>query len=71
MKISMIQAQKVLNGNQSFMQFGFAMMITRLKTQYAKNPTQSTLQACTDEINGFLEKFASIMGADYETITKM
>ena len=65
------QAEKLLCGNQSFSQLGFSMMVTRLKTLYAKNPSPSTLQTCVAEINIFLEKFKILMGADYEIITNL
>ena len=71
MKVTVQQTEKLLRGNQSFSQLGFSMMLTRLKTQYSKEPSQATLQASAEEINRFLDKFASIMNADYATISKM
>ena len=71
MKITQQQAEKVLKGNQSFTQYGFSMMVTRLKKKYSENPTPPTLQECANEMNEFLQKYVSIMGPDYETITKM
>ena len=71
MNITIEQAEKLLKGNQSFSQLGFSMMMTRLKTQYSKDPSQTTLQSCASEINKFLIKFESIMNADYAIIAKM
>ena len=71
MKVTTQQTEKLLKGNQTFSQLGFSMMLTRLRTQYAKNPTQAIVQSGTDEINAFLEKFAAIMGADYAIMAKM
>ena len=71
MKVTIQQTEKLLKGNQSFSQLGFSLMLTRLKTNYANNPTPSTVQTCMGEINGFLGKFASIMSADYAIVSKM
>ncbi len=69
MKINSTQAQKLLTGNQTFSQLGFSMLLTRLKGQYAKDP--SSLSKYTAEINTFLSKFTAIMAADYAIIAKM
>ncbi len=69
MKITQVQAQRLLTGKQSFSQLGFSMLLTRLKGLYAKDP--SKLNVMTDEINAFLCKFASIMTADYAAIVKL
>ena len=71
MKVTVQQTEKLLNGNHTFSQLGFSMMLTRLKSQYVKDPSITTLQDCTSEINKFLNKFAAIMNADYTIITKM
>jgi len=71
MKINAQQVEKLLKGNQTFSQFGFSMLVTRLKTAYTKNPTPVTVQDCMAQINAFLEKFKSIMSADYALITKL
>ena len=71
MKITVQQTEKLLKGDLSFSQLGFSLLITRLRTVYAKDPSQSTLQSCMDEINVFLGKFPAIMGADYAIIAKM
>jgi hypothetical protein len=71
MKVTPEQTEKLLNANLAFSQLGFSMMLTRLKTRYAKSPSPSTLEDCTVEINKFLDKFQTIMGADYAVITKL
>ncbi len=69
MKINATQAQRLLTGNQAFSQLGFSMLLTRLKGQYAKDP--SKLEIYTAEINTFLGKFTAIMAADYVIIEKL
>jgi len=71
MQISSQQTEKLLKGRQTFKQFGFSMMLTRMRTGYAKDPSSSTITACTTEINTFLTKFAQIMADDYATIQSM
>ena len=71
MKISLQQTEKLLKGNQSFSQLGFSMLITRLKTAYAKTPSPDTVKDSMAQINAFLEKFQSIMANDYAAITKL
>ena len=71
MKVTLQQTEKLLKGNQPFTQLGFSMMVTRLRTTYSKNPSQSLVEKSMNEINEFLEKFAAIMSADYAIITKM
>ena len=71
MKVTPQQTEKLLKGNQTFSQLGLSMMLTRLKTLYAKDPSQTTIQICVDEINAFLVKFSMIMGQDYEIIAKL
>ncbi len=69
MKINSTQARRLLTCSQTFSQLGFSMLLTRLKGQYAKEP--SNLEKYTAEINAFLGKFAAIMAADYAIIAKM
>lgn len=71
MTVTQLQAEKILMGNQSFSQLGFSMMITRLRTRYKKEPSQTVLQTCVSEINMFLDKFKSIMLSDYEIIKNL
>ena len=71
MKLTIEQTKKLLSGNQEFKQFGFAMMLTRLRTKYSRDPSQETLQTSMDEINVFLEKFASIMANDFAIISQL
>lgn len=71
MKITPQQAEKIFKGNQAFSQFGFSMLITRLKTGYNKNPSPTVVQSYTEEINAFLAKFQAIMSEDYAAIQAM
>ena len=71
MNITLQQAEKVLKGNMMFSQLGFSMLVTRLKTRYAKDPSQATLQSSFDEINNFLNKFSNVMADDCKIIAKL
>ena len=71
MKVTVDQTEKLLRGSQPFSQLGFNMMLTRLRKQYSRDPSQSVVQNSMGEINQFLEKFVAIMGADYAIITKL
>lgn len=71
MKITPHQAEKIFKGNPTFSQLGFSMMITRLKTNYNKNPSPAAVHSFTEEINEFLAKFQPIMNKDYEIIKQL
>jgi len=68
--ITIEQTEKILTGDTKFSQLAFSMLITRMKTLYAKYPTKETLQTFAEEITGFIEKSKVLMAADYETICK-
>lgn len=63
--------KKILTSNHRFRQLGFSMMVTRMRGNYAKSPSQSELKACTDEMNAFLEKYGATMKDDYAVIETM
>ena len=71
MNVTAEQTQKVLTGSQRFTQLGLSMLITRLKSIYSKDPSQATLDICTDELNVFLRKYSSILTADYSAIISL
>ena len=71
MNVTADQAKKIMTGNQKFTQLGFSMLITRLRGSYAKDSSPGSLNTYTGEINAFLKKFNSIMGADYAVIAKL
>ena len=71
MKITSAQTEKLLKGSQTFSQFAFSMLMTRLKGLYSKNPTPATVSSCAEEINKFLAKFHSIMSVDYAIIKSL
>lgn len=71
MKITLQQTEELLSGDYPFTQRGFSMMITRLKSRYADDPSQSNLQKCMDEINFFIDKYMPVMGNDFIMITKI
>jgi len=71
MKITTEQTEKLLKEKYSFSQLGFSMFLMRLKAQYAKDPSEATLQTCMNEINIFLQKFAAVMSKDLEIINNL
>ena len=71
MKITQSQAEKILNGDQTFSQLGFSMLITRLRKSYAKDSSSLNVRNCTENINMFLEKYQATMIADYALISKL
>jgi len=71
MNITSAQMQKALTSNNNYSQLGFSMMITRFKKNYERDPSNETLQKCTDEANAFIEKYKAIMAQDFEIISKL
>lgn len=71
MNVTLQQTEKLLKSNQPFTQLGFSMMLTRLKSVYARDPSQTVLQNCFNEINTFLNKYQSVMTNDYTVISKL
>ena len=71
MKIDLEQTEKLLKEKHSFSQLGFSMLLMRLKAVYVKEPSESTLQTCMNEINTFLQKFAAVMSKDLEVIKNL
>ena len=71
MHINIDQVQKILDGNYAFSQLGFSLFITQWKGIYKRNPSESTLQACAEEANAFLQKYSVIMYDDYEVISQI
>jgi hypothetical protein len=71
MKITTQQTEQLLNGCHKFAQLSFSMMLTRLKTRYAKSPTPAVLKEATAEINTFLEKFSEVMPNDCAIISDL
>lgn len=71
MTVTIQQTEKLLKGNQTFSLLGFSMLLMRLKNNYKKDPSPATVQTCMKEINTFIEKFKSIIAADYAIISKL
>ena len=69
--VTIEQTEKVLTGETKFSQLAFSMLITRMKTLYAKYPTKQTLQTFAEEITGFIEKSKVLMAADYDIISRL
>jgi CheY-like chemotaxis protein len=66
--VTLEQTELLLSGNHKFSQLGFSMLLTRMKTLYAKYPTQATLQTFAEEITEYIEKYKILMAADYVTV---
>ena len=71
MQVTTNQAKKVMDGDYTFSQLGFSLLLARLKFLYEKETTAASLKKCTDEINNFLEKYQMIMANDYAVISKL
>ena len=71
MNVTLAQAEKILLGDHMFSQLGFSLLVTRLKGVYARDPTQTVMQSCMNEMNGFLAKYSSIMSADCSIILNL
>ena len=71
MNVTIEQVQKILNGSYAFSQLGFSLFITQWKGIYKRNPSEITLQTCTDEANAFLQKYSVLMSDDYEIISQI
>jgi len=71
MNVTIQQTEKLLRENHKFTQLGLSMMITRLKSLWAKDQSQEVLQKSMNEINTFLDKFKSGMASDFEIISKL
>ena len=71
MRVSNVQAEKILKGNNKFTQFGFGLLVSRLRGVYSRDTSQKTIITAAEEINKFLEKFDSIMAEDFATIQKL
>ena len=71
MNVTSRQLEKILKSDVKFSQFPFSMLVTRIKSLYAKDASQAVLQSGVDEINTFLKKYEAIMGADFAVIEKL
>jgi len=65
------QIKKMLTGSQKFKQLGFSMLMTRLRSNYSRSPSQAVLKSCMDEINVFLDKYGNTMKDDCAVIEKL
>lgn len=71
MTLTPLQTERLLIEDYRFTQLGFSMLLTRLKTFYAKNPSEESLHTAMVEINTFIHKFKGIMKNDYTIITNL
>ncbi|MCL2372354.1 MAG: hypothetical protein FWC78_03010 [Defluviitaleaceae bacterium] len=71
MTLTTTQAEKILKSSQAFPQLGFALLVTRLRSKYAQDPSPQTLEYCTKELTSFTKTFQDLMEADFELIEKL
>ncbi|MCL1975658.1 MAG: hypothetical protein FWG61_05805 [Firmicutes bacterium] len=71
MDITNSQMHKILTGKQNFSMLSFSMLITKQKAIYARDSTPARLQACTDEVSGFIRKYSAVMRADITIISEL
>ena len=69
--VTIAQTEKILTTDTKFSQLAFSMLVTRMKTLYAKYHTKETLQTFAEEITTFIEKSKVLMAADYEIIGQL
>ena len=71
MRITPVQAQKVLTNNYNFKQLAFSLLTTRLKRKYLNDSSETTLITCANEMNDFLERYKVLMSEDYSFISQL
>jgi hypothetical protein len=71
MNVTIQQMEKILQGQYTFKQFGFSMLMTRLKKEYAAEPTPEKAEYSLKETNAFLDKYSSIMPEELAIIAKI
>ena len=73
MNISEAQVKKILLGDVhcKFGQLSLNMLINRLEKLYKKETSSANLTYCTQELNSFINKYATIMKQDYELISQV
>jgi hypothetical protein len=68
MNVSIQQMEKLLQGQYTFRQLGFSMLLTRLKSNYADEPTEENLEDCVSTLNAFLSKYSTLLADEIEII---
>ena len=68
MNVTIQQMEKLMQGQYTFKQWAFSMLLTRLKNKYAVEPTQANLERCTNEMNAYLDKYQAILTHDFAVI---
>jgi hypothetical protein len=68
MNVSIQQMEKLLQGQYTFKQLGFSMLLTRLKSNYADEPTEEKLEDCVNTLNAFLSKYSTLLTDEIATI---
>jgi len=68
MEVTSQKVEKLLRGQHVFKLWAFSMLFTKLKNEYAADPTQAKLEHCANEINTFIAKYRNIMAPDLTII---
>ena len=68
MNVTSQQMEKLMQGQYTFKQWAFSMLLTRLKNKYAIEPTQANLERCANEMNAYLNKYQTILAHDFAII---
>ncbi|NLO89247.1 MAG: hypothetical protein GX088_02815 [Clostridia bacterium] len=50
---------------------GLNLLITRLRSKYAKKPTPDELENCLQEMKAFFSKYSSILQKDIEMLKRL
>ena len=71
MNITDRQAEKLLTGNTPISQLGFSLLVTRLRTAYAKDRSPASLQHCVEAINAYVSRFSAVLDEDRSKISRL
>ena len=71
MDVTTQQMEKLMHGQYTFSQWAFSMLLTQLKNKYSTAPTEENLERCTNELNGFLTKYKTILSKEIAVISNI
>ena len=67
------QIQKIIAGNVEYnaANLGMGLLLTRVKSNYQKNPTGEALKEYVAEITAFIHKYERVLAQDLNAIAKL
>ena len=68
MEMTSQKVERLFRGQHVFKLWAFSMLFTKLKNEYAADPTQTKLEYCVNEINAFISKYQNVMAPDLAII---